>query len=40
MISKTHLQEELLKAVDDLGFQEFTEIQNRTIPLIQEGKDG
>ncbi len=39
MISKTHLQEELLKAVDDLGFQEFTEIQNRTIPLIQEGKD-
>ena len=39
MISKTHLQEELVKAVNDLGYAEFTEIQNRTIPLIQEGKD-
>ena len=39
MISKTHLQEELVKAVDDLGFTEFTDIQKRTIPLIQEGKD-
>src|SRR3989338_10476537 len=39
MISKTHLQEELVKAVSDLGFTEFTDIQKRTIPLIQEGKD-
>lgn len=39
MISKTHLQEELLKAVNDLGFTEFTDIQKKTIPLIQEGKD-
>ena len=39
MISKIHLQEELSKAVNDLGFTEFTDIQNRTIPLIQEGKD-
>src|SRR3989344_1570648 len=39
MISKTHLQEELVKAVNDLSYAEFTEIQNRTIPLIQEGKD-
>src|SRR3989344_2282783 len=39
MISKLHLQEELSKAVNDLGFTEFTDIQNRTIPLIQEGKD-
>ncbi len=39
MNSKTHLQEELVKAVNDLGFVEFTEIQKRVIPLIQEGKD-
>ncbi|MEK6835443.1 MAG: DEAD/DEAH box helicase, partial [Nanoarchaeota archaeon] len=39
MTSKIHLQQELVKSVNDLGFTEFTDIQERTIPLIQEGKD-
>lgn len=33
------LQPELEKAVMDLGFSEFTEIQEKAIPLIQQGKD-
>jgi ATP-dependent RNA helicase DeaD len=33
------VKEELAKAVEELGFTEFTEIQKKTIPLIQEGKD-
>ncbi len=33
------LQPELEKAVMDLGFSEFTEIQEKCIPLIQAGKD-
>ncbi len=33
------LSKELQKAVQDLGFEEMTPIQARTIPLILEGKD-
>ncbi len=33
------LQEELEKAIFDLGFSEFTEIQEKAIPLIQQGHD-
>ena len=33
------LQPELEKAVLDLGFSEFTEIQEKSIPLIQQGHD-
>ncbi|MBN2421383.1 DEAD/DEAH box helicase [Candidatus Woesearchaeota archaeon] len=33
------LQPELEKAVMDLGFSEFTEIQEKCIPLLQAGKD-
>jgi len=39
MIHGIHLQQELIQAVNDLGFTEFTEIQIKTIPLVQEGKD-
>ena len=33
------LQPELQKVFSELGFSTFTEIQEKTIPLIQEGKD-
>src|SRR3989344_4742678 len=33
------LHPELEKAILDLGFEEFTEIQEKCIPLIQQGKD-
>ncbi len=36
---KITLQPEFEKAVLDLGFSEFTEIQERCIPLIQQGRD-
>ena len=39
MISGIHLQPELKKAFLELGFEEMTDIQKKTIPLIQEGKD-
>ena len=39
MISGIHLHEDLKKAFLELGFQEMTEIQRKSIPLIQEGKD-
>lgn len=39
MISDIDLPVELQKAVEDLGFIEWTEIQKKTIPLIREGKD-
>ena len=39
MISGIHLHEDLKKAFLELGFQEMTEIQKKSIPLIQEGKD-
>ena len=39
MISKLNLQPELTKAFHELGFSELTDIQSKTIPLIQQGKD-
>jgi ATP-dependent RNA helicase DeaD len=33
------LRPEFEKAILDLGFSEFTEIQEKCIPLIQQGKD-
>ncbi|MBI2655330.1 DEAD/DEAH box helicase [Candidatus Woesearchaeota archaeon] len=39
MISGIHLHEDLKKAFLELGFQEMTEIQQKAIPLIQQGKD-
>jgi len=39
MISGIHLQEELKKAFLELGFEEMTDIQKKSIPLIQEGRD-
>jgi ATP-dependent RNA helicase DeaD len=38
-IKDIKLQPELEKAIFDLGFSEFTEIQEKSIPLIQQGKD-
>ncbi len=38
-ISEIHIQPELEKAIDELGFTELTEIQRRVIPVIQEGND-
>ncbi|MEK6947051.1 MAG: DEAD/DEAH box helicase [Nanoarchaeota archaeon] len=39
MISGIHLQPELKKAFEEMGFSEMTEIQQKAIPLIQQGKD-
>ena len=39
MISGIHLHEDLKKAFLEMGFSEMTEIQQKTIPLIQQGKD-
>jgi ATP-dependent RNA helicase DeaD len=39
MISGIHLHEDLKKAFLELGFQEMTDIQKKTIPLIQHGED-
>jgi len=39
MISGIHLHPELKKAFLELGFEEMTEIQQKAIPLIQQGKD-
>ena len=33
------LQEDVLKALDKLGFEHPTEIQAQSIPVIKEGKD-
>ena len=33
------LPEEIIRAVDEIGFEEATEIQEKTIPLLLEGKD-
>jgi len=38
-IKEIKLKPEFEKAVFDLGFEEFTEIQETCIPLIQQGKD-
>ena len=39
MISGIHLHPELKKAFLELGFEEMTDIQIKSIPLIQQGKD-
>ena len=39
MISGIHLQPELKKAFEEMGFSEMTEIQKKSIPLIQQGRD-
>ncbi len=38
-VKQIKLQPELEKAIFDLGFSEFTEIQEKAIPLIQQGHD-
>lgn len=37
--NQLNLSQELLSAVDSLGFAEMTEIQEKSIPLLLEGKD-
>ena len=37
--NELNLSQELLMAVDDLGFEEMTEIQEKSIPLLLEGAD-
>jgi len=37
--NELNLSEELIRAVDELGFTEMTEIQEKSIPLILEGRD-
>ncbi|MBI3035574.1 DEAD/DEAH box helicase [Candidatus Woesearchaeota archaeon] len=39
MTSGVHLQPELARAFQEMGFLEYTDIQKKSIPLIQEGKD-
>src|SRR3990167_5862986 len=39
MTSDIHMPAELAKAFKEMGFLEYTEIQKKTIPLIQQGKD-
>ncbi len=37
--NELHLTEEVLRAIEDMGFSEATEIQAKSIPLIRTGKD-
>jgi len=37
--NELNLSQELLQAVDELGFTEMTEIQEKSIPLLLEGRD-
>lgn len=37
--SELNLSEELLRAVEELGYTEMTEIQEKSIPLLLEGRD-
>lgn len=39
LFSELGLSEEILKAVEKIGFEEATEIQSKTIPLLMAGKD-
>src|SRR3989338_10686287 len=39
MTSDIHMPPELAKAFEEMGFLEYTDIQKKTIPLIQQGKD-
>ena len=37
--NELNLSEELIRATDELGFEEMTEIQEKSIPLLLQGKD-
>ena len=39
MTSGINLQPELARAFEEMGFLEYADIQKKTIPLIQQGKD-
>ena len=39
LFSELGLSDEILKAVEKIGFEEATEIQSKTIPLLMAGKD-
>ncbi len=39
LFNELNLSQELLKAVEELGFSEMTEIQQKSIPLLLEGSD-
>lgn len=39
LFSELGLSEEILKAVEKIGYEETTEIQAKTIPLLMEGRD-
>lgn len=39
MTSQLHIPPELARAAQELGFAEWTDIQTKAIPLIQQGKD-
>lgn len=39
LFNKLNLPEEILRAVEDMGFSEATEIQSKAIPVMLEGKD-
>ena len=39
LFNELNLPEEILKAVEDMGFSEATEIQSKAIPVMLEGKD-
>ena len=39
MISGIKLENDILRAVEDLGFTTWTDIQLKSIPLVQQGKD-
>lgn len=37
--NELNLSQELIRAVDELGFEEMTEIQEKSIPLLLQGRD-
>ena len=39
LFNELGLPEEIVRAVDEMGFEEATEIQAKTIPLLLEGRD-
>ncbi len=39
MITGIHLQPDIAKAVEDLKYTEWTDVQKKSIPKVQEGKD-
>lgn len=39
LFNETILSEEMLKAIEKIGYQEMTEIQEKTLPVILEGRD-